>query len=148
MKKFEEICMMTQPEVKAYMQKYLSSRQYKVINEDGYLYTKGTVPVLLIAHMDTVHKETCKQVYVGADDGIVSSPQGIGGDDRCGIFIIMNIIKELHCSVLLCEDEEVGGIGARKFTKSEYINDLGVCATFVSAYFSKGRFLLYYLFGF
>lgn len=125
MKKFEEICMMTQPEVKAYMHKYLSSKKYKVINKDGFLYTKGTVPVLLVAHMDTVHKEVCKKIFVD-DKGIISSPQGIGGDDRCGIFIIMNIVKDLNCSVLLCEDEETGGKGARKFTASEYINDLDV----------------------
>lgn len=125
MKKFEEICMMTQAEVKTYMQKYLSSKKYKVVNKDGYLYAKGTVPVLLVAHMDTVHKEICKKILIG-DDGIISSPQGIGGDDRCGIFIIMNIVQDLNCSVLLCEDEETGGNGARKFTKSEYINDLDV----------------------
>ena len=125
MKKFEELCMMTQPELKAYMHKYLSSRQYKVINEDGYIYTKGTVPVLLIAHLDTVHKEVCKNIFVD-DNGLVSSPQGIGGDDRAGVFIIMNIVKELNCSVLLCEDEGTGGKGARKFANSEYINDLGV----------------------
>lgn len=124
MKKFTDICQMTQKEVKAYMSKYLSTYKYKVENKEGFLYAKGDVPVLLVAHMDTVHRQlptTIKEI-----DGKISSPQGIGGDDRCGIFIIMNIIKKLHCSVVLCEDEEIGGIGARKFANSEFISQLDV----------------------
>lgn len=124
MKNFESICKMTQMEVKAYMKEYLTSKKYKVIDEDGFLYAKGDVPVLLVAHMDTVHKKQCKEIK--NENGKLSSPQGIGGDDRCGIFIIMNLVKDLNCSVLLCEDEEIGTIGARKFTKTEYINNLGV----------------------
>lgn len=115
---FENICKLTQSEVKAYMKRYLSSKKYDVVDEDGFLYAKGTIPVLLVAHMDTVHKERCKKII--DSNGKKSSPQGIGGDDRCGVFIIMNLVKELNCSVLLCEDEESGGIGARKFTKATY----------------------------
>lgn len=118
MKSFKDICKMTQPEVKDYMKEYLTSKKYDVVNEDGFLYAKGDIPVLLVAHMDTVHKETCKTI--NEVDGKLSSPEGIGGDDRCGVYIIMLIAKELHCSVLLCEDEEKGGIGARKFTQAKY----------------------------
>lgn len=124
MKTFEDICRMTQPEVKQYMHGYLSSYKYSPINQDGFLYAKGDVPVLLVAHMDTVHKQQCKEI--NNLNGKLSSPQGIGGDDRCGVFIIMNIVKELHCSVLLCEDEEIGCVGTRKFVQTEYIKNLGV----------------------
>lgn len=118
MKSFESICKMTQNGVKEYMNAYLTSKGYNTINKDGFLYAKGTIPVLLVAHMDTVHKETCKEVVY--KDGKISSPQGIGGDDRCGVYIIMNLVKEFDCSVLLCESEEIGGIGAGKFIKAEY----------------------------
>ena len=118
MKTFEDICKMTQKEVKAYMKSYLISHKYEVVDEDGFLYAKGTVPVLLVAHMDTVHKAQCKTII--NNNGKLSSPQGIGGDDRCGVFIIMNLVKEFNCSVLLCEDEEKGGIGANKFTNAVY----------------------------
>ena len=118
MKSFEDICKMTQNEVKTYMKSYLESRKYNVVDEDGFLYAKGTVPVLLVAHMDTVHEEQCKEII--NNNGKISSPQGIGGDDRCGVFAIMNVVKELNCSVLLCEDEEKGGKGAHKFTKATY----------------------------
>lgn len=115
---------MTQLQVKKYMREYLMSCNYSVICEDGFLYAKGTEPVLLVAHMDTVHKELCKDIIT--HDEKMSSPQGIGGDDRCGIFIIMKLVKSLHCSVLLCEDEEVGCVGAQKFIKTDYIKNLGV----------------------
>ena len=118
MKTFEDICKMTQKEVKAYMKSYLVSQKYNVVDMDGFLYAKGTVPVLLVAHMDTVHKVQCKNII--NLNGRMSSPQGIGGDDRCGVFMIMNVVKELNCSVLLCEDEEIGGVGARKFTDATY----------------------------
>ena len=124
MKSFVDICRMSQQEVKNYMVKYLSQKQYAVANNDGFLYAKGDVPVLLVAHMDTVHKQPVRETLTAK--GRIYSPQGIGGDDRCGIFIIMHIVKELKCSVLLCEDEEIGGVGARKFTKSEFIKNLGV----------------------
>lgn len=124
MKKFVDICRMTQKEVKSYMTEYLASREYKVENQTGFLYAKGDVPVLLVAHMDTVH--TLKPSEIKEVNGKISSPQGIGGDDRCGIFIIMNILKNLKCSVVLCEDEEVGGVGAKIFAKSDFINQLDV----------------------
>lgn len=124
MKNFTALCRMSQHELKSYMEAYLEEYGYEPINEDGFLYAKGDIPVLLIAHMDTVHKMSCTEIK--EVDGKISSPQGIGGDDRCGAFIIAEIIKELQCSVLLCEEEEVGCIGARKFRNTEYINDLDV----------------------
>ena len=89
MKKFVDICKMTQKEVKDYMAEYLTSREYNVENKDGFLYAKGDIPVLLVAHMDTVHKQL--PTVINEIGGRISSPQGIGGDDRCGIFIIMNM---------------------------------------------------------
>ena len=124
MRDFINLCKMTQPEVKAHMKQYLTDLKYNVVDEDGFLYAKGDVPVLLVAHMDTVHKAKCTDVVV--KDNKISSPQGIGGDDRCGVYIISEIVKGLRCSVLLCEDEEIGTIGARKFVKTDYINNLDV----------------------
>ena len=121
---FKKLCYKTQPEVKSYMENYLKSKQYKVINEDGFLYAKGDVPVLLVAHMDTVHKQTCVDIITSNER--MYSPQGIGGDDRCGVYIITQIVNKMHCSVLLCEDEETGGVGANKFAKTEYIKNLDV----------------------
>lgn len=41
----------------------------------------------------------------------------IGGDDRCGVWMILQILRTANCHVLFCEDEEVGCVGAKKFTR-------------------------------
>lgn len=112
---FAKLCKMTQTGLKHFLFEELKKEGYEPISADGFLYAKGEVPVLLTAHMDTVHKEPVKDFY--EYNGRLSSPQGIGGDDRCGIYMILQIIKEIKCTVLFCEDEESGGIGSDKFCK-------------------------------
>lgn len=114
----EGLLKMKQATVKKHVSKVLNNIYDEVHEEDGFVYAKGTYPVLLVAHMDTVHKETVKKIkYLGS---IISSPQGIGGDDRCGVYIILELIKHFKCSVLFTEDEEIGCVGAGKFAKSDY----------------------------
>lgn len=121
-KAFEYLCTLPQKELKLQLSKYLENTHKEVINKDGFLYAKGTFPVLLVAHLDTVHDALPKKfVY---KNGTVSSPQGIGGDDRCGIYIILNILKKFNCSVVFCEDEEIGAIGASKFVKEDFVKEL------------------------
>lgn len=72
--------------------------------------------------MDTVHKELPRIIEL--NNGKISSPQGIGGDDRCGIYMISKIIEKHHCSVLFTEDEEIGGVGADKFVHHSCLNGL------------------------
>lgn len=98
-----------------------------MINKEGYLYAKGNIPILLTAHINTVHKYPVKDFYEYKNKGkhILSSPQGIGGDDRCGVYIILQIIKKGYKpTILFCEDKEIGGIGSSKFCKSQFIKDL------------------------
>lgn len=118
MKSFENICKMSQSKLKTYLTKYLKSEYNDVTSNDGFIYAKGTFPVLLVAHMDTVHKEKVKQIVYEEGGNKISSPQGIGGDDRCGIYMTLNIIKDYKCSILFTEDEEIGCIGANKFVKA------------------------------
>lgn len=115
---FEKLVKMTQPELKTFLTLQLKSKYDDVESKDGYVFAKGTYPVLLVAHMDTVHLETPKQFKYKKNGDVISSPQGLGGDDRCGVYMILKIIKEIKCSVLFVEDEEVGSVGAKKFVKS------------------------------
>ena len=115
---FEKIVRKDQKQLKSWLHQQLENNGYKPVNENGFLYAPGTVPVMVIAHMDTVHKETVKQVCWDKEYNTAMSPQGIGGDDRCGVYMVLRLIKDLKCHVLFCEDEEVGGVGARKFTSS------------------------------
>ena len=108
-----------QDKLKSALVNHLRDRGYDPIHRDGFVYAAGEIPVLLVAHMDTVHKHTPDIICLSEDKSIMMSPFGIGGDDRCGVAIILEIIKELRCHVLFTEDEEVGGIGADKFCNSE-----------------------------
>lgn len=126
--KFIKICKMEQFQLKKYLERELAKYYKNVISQDGFLYVKGKDKVCLTAHMDTVHKEPVKDYYVLKEGKktIISSPQGIGGDDRCGIFMILKILErtELRPTIIFCEDEEIGGVGSQKFVKTKFIKDL------------------------
>ncbi len=149
MKNFIEICKFNQKELKQYLSKYLISKKYAITNKDGFLLgipINNEIPVLLVAHMDTVHKERIKEVnvvpYGSVDGGFekrISSPQGIGGDDRCGIWAIMNLIDKYKCYVLFVEDEEIGGIGSTKFTKTEICKDIAKVIKYMIEIDRKGN---------
>lgn len=121
---FDDILRMRQKELKHYLAGYLKRVDYNVVNRKGFLYAEGEVPVLLVAHLDTVHNEKPEIICRSADGRYMMSPQGIGGDDRCGVYMILQIINEARCHVLFCEDEEIGGQGAREFAKSDIKADV------------------------
>ena len=115
---FEMIVKKTQPELKKALTSELQRMGYKPKTKNGYIYAEGKLPVMLVAHLDTVHKTPVKTVCYSSNGRIVMSPEGIGGDDRAGVYMILQIIKKHKCHVVFCEDEEIGGIGAGKFAAS------------------------------
>lgn len=124
MNKFEAICKMSQKTLKKYVTEELKKTYKDVVVDDGFVFAQGEFPVLLVAHMDTVHQKLPEVIIYNSKTKSLSSPQGIGGDDRCGVYMILEIIKKYNCSVLFCEDEEVGGVGARKFTRNKLTDKL------------------------
>lgn len=123
-KEFEKICRMSQKSLKNHVKQMLKKTHDEVTVADGYVYAQGIFPVLLVAHLDTVHEKLPNMIVYDQTQDIISSPNGIGGDDRAGVYMIFEILKLFNCSVLFCEDEEVGGIGAGKFAKSELASEL------------------------
>ena len=121
---FTKICRMSQKDLKQFVAKQLKATHDKVIEGDGYVFAQGEFPVLLVAHLDTVHKELPKVINYDKKTDSLSSPQGIGGDDRCGVYMIFEVLQQFNCSVLFCEDEEIGGIGAEKFIRSDIAKQL------------------------
>lgn len=77
--------------------------------------------VCLVAHIDTVFEDKNITKTVIKEDGIWYSPQGICGDDRCGVYAIFDIYRNLPAEsrpmLLLTDGEERGGYGAREATK-------------------------------
>ena len=122
--KFEKILKMTQKQLKQYLHTELKKLGYNPINKKGFLYAEGSAPVLLIAHLDTVHTKTPNTFLYSKDKRFISSIEGIGGDDRCGIYIILEIAKNHKYHILFTEDEEIGGIGADLFTKGNIKPDV------------------------
>lgn len=116
--KFKEILRKSQSELKILVKEYIEKIGYKTIIGDGFIYAKGEIPILLVAHMDTVHKIKPTKIYYDQDEKIMWSPQGIGGDDRCGVYIILKLLSEFKPYILFTEDEEIGGIGAGKVVET------------------------------
>ena len=88
--------------------------------EGKYLLVKGEMPILLVAHLDTVHREKVKNICYSEDGNILMSPQGIGGDDRCGVYALVKAYEQANKKpwMLFTCDEETGAGGARAFTES------------------------------
>ena len=88
-----------------------------LISKGNFILVHGTAPVMLVAHLDTVHEQPVKDICLSADRNIIMSPQGVGGDDRCGCFALVKIyrLSKIKPWLLFCCDEEIGGLGAKKF---------------------------------
>lgn len=121
---FEQIFQLSQERLKQALEAELIASEYTVQKQKGFLYAEGSTPVLLVAHLDTVHRALPETICYSADGAVMMSPQGIGGDDRVGVYMILRLIQSVHCHVLFCEDEETGGCGARAFTKSGIVPDV------------------------
>ena len=115
---FEQIFQLSQKRLKRELKAELIASGYTVQKQKGFLYAAGTLPVLLVAHLDTVHYDPPETICYSTDGTVMMSPQGIGGDDRAGVYMILRLIQDLHCHVLFCEAEEIGGHGAKAFVQS------------------------------
>lgn len=116
--RLEEILCHSQSNLKKRLAKELRKQKYTPVSQNGFLYAPGQVPVLLVAHLDTVHSMGVKTIVRSDNGDILMSPQGIGGDDRAGVYMVMELIKAYKCHILFCEDEEIGAAGARRFALS------------------------------
>ena len=70
---FENILVKSQKELKRALKKELQELRYSPISSKGFLYAKGTVPVLLVAHLDTVHREGVKIICYSKGGKILMS---------------------------------------------------------------------------
>lgn len=86
-------------------------------SKGNFVLVEGEAPIMLVAHLDTVHSEPVRDICKSKGGVILMSPQGIGGDDRCGVYALVNayeLSKKKPWLLFTC-DEEVGGIGANNF---------------------------------
>ena len=94
--------------------RYLKNKGYKNITSTNmYITAEGDLPVCLLAHMDTVFTKPAETFYFDRDQNVLWSPDGLGTDDRAGIYIIIMLLEAGYRPSLIFTDmEERGGIGA------------------------------------
>lgn len=120
---FVVLAQKTQNELRKYCYNKLAQfyKKSKIYNDKQFVYAKGNIPLMLVAHLDTVHKNIPSNIWYNADFTKVKADEGIGGDDRCGVYAILTILNRLDKrrlpSVLFTTDEEIGGIGVAAFCK-------------------------------
>ncbi|MCL6557264.1 MAG: hypothetical protein K6U74_00405 [Firmicutes bacterium] len=80
-----------------------------------FIYAPGSLPVLLVAHLDTAHPSLPVEIFHDREKGVLWSPQGLGADDRAGVWAIHSVLSRgYRPHVLFCDLEESGGLGARE----------------------------------
>jgi len=119
----------------------------RVLLEKGYDYykdgmkniyvTKGQAEHFpcFVAHTDTVHsvnlnlkvvqlEEEGKTILTGIDSKTMR-PSGIGGDDKCGVFLCLEMLDKLdNVKVALFVSEEIGCLGSRQ-ADPEFFKNVG-----------------------
>ena len=110
---FEQLVSLSQAQLHKLMSQFLRRKYNDIIITPSYIVAKGNIPIALVAHMDTVFKSPVEELYYDQEKKVFWSPQGLGADDRAGVFAILQILKSgLRPSIILTTDEEKGGIGA------------------------------------
>ena len=80
--------------------------------DDGYIWAPGDIPVMLIAHVDCISRP--ETIFHDSEADVFWSPDGLGADDRAGVWGILHLVeKGYRPSILFTNGEESGGWGAR-----------------------------------
>ena len=115
LKSIEQFFQLTQPQLLKAMKHYLSTKYEKVITTKEYVIAIGDIPIGLVAHLDTVFKFVPNDIYYDRVKNVMWSPDGLGADDRAGVYSIMQLLKAgFKPTVILTTDEELGCVGALK----------------------------------
>lgn len=124
MMKLEDYIKPTQKELFSMMRKVYKGKAVSRLG--SYVLVKGDAPVMLLAHMDTVHKERVKQICMTPNGNVLMSPQGIGGDDRCGVYALNKVyaLSKVKPWLLFTCDEEIGCVGAEEFCRQHTMGKL------------------------
>ena len=93
---------------------FLYKRGYRHIEKtDMYIMAAGELPICLCAHYDTVFDRPPQNIFYDSQASVMWSPEGLGADDRAGIFTILSLVeKGYKPHIIFTNLEERGGIGA------------------------------------
>lgn len=118
LKTFEQIVSLKQPALKKVMSNFLRKKYSKVIETKDYIVAVGEIPIALTAHMDTVFDKPVSELFYDTRKNVMWSPDGLGADDRAGVYAIIQILRAgYRPHVILTTDEEKGCLGAAELAK-------------------------------
>lgn len=122
---FQKLVALNQDALLETMKFYLRKHYKTTYYTKEYLYAPGDIPIALVAHLDTVFPIPPEDIYYDREKNVIWSPQGLGADDRAGVFAIIKIIRSgLKPHIIFTTDEEIGGAGAKKFVQ-DFISPMG-----------------------
>lgn len=124
---FKTLAKLNQASLKSMLSKLLSSMHgYTVYDHKDYIMARGDIPIALVAHMDTVFSKQPEDFYYDEKKGALWSPDGLGADDRAGVFAILKIIGSgLRPHIIFTTEEEVGGMGATEAAQNrEFLGEV------------------------
>lgn len=118
MKLLKNLMKMKQDQLHQILCSYLKKRYKEIIIREKFIIAIGDISIGLVAHLDTVHKQPPIDFFYDQEQEVLWSPQGLGADDRAGVYAIIQIIEAgYRPHIILCKDEEIGGIGASMVTQ-------------------------------
>ena len=117
--RLQSLVILTEEGLKNYLynelQRYYSLDSIYLL--DGGILVKGKDKATLVSHMDIHpiinihHKEKKLLSFLNT----VYCKTGIGGDDRCGVLVILELLdRGYRPNIIFTEKEEVGRVGVRK----------------------------------
>lgn len=117
--RLQSLVILTEVELKEYLYEHLKKYydEDNIYLLDGGIIVGGKDKATLVSHMDihpiidTNHKEKRLLSFLNT----VYCKTGIGGDDRCGVLVILELLdRGYRPNIIFTEKEEVGRVGVRK----------------------------------
>lgn len=117
-KSIEQFFQLKQENLLKIMDKYLNTKYETVYSTKDYIIAIGDIPVALVAHLDTVFTTPPENIFYDRVKNVMWSPDGLGADDRAGVYAIIQLIKRgLKPTIIFTTDEEKGALGASALIK-------------------------------
>ena len=114
----EQLFKLKQEKLLHLMSKYLKSKYKEVCTTKEYVYAVGDIPIAVVAHLDTVFTHQPDDIFYDRKKNVMLSPDGLGADDRAGVYAIIQLLKKgLRPTVIFTTDEESGALGASQLVK-------------------------------
>ena len=115
---------MPQHRLKDLLKLYLKQWGYtNIISTREYIVAEGSIPICLVAHLDTVNENPPEEIFYDQEQRVMWSPDLLGADDRAGVYAIIRILSDgYRPHIIFTTDEEKGALGAQKL-----IEDFSEC---------------------